>query len=75
MKPEHLATIQKNQSAAQGHCLVMDNEVGADSKSQVIAGYRVFVCCPPCFKKIEKSSEKYLAKLDAIQEAYLAKKK
>ncbi|MCU0706882.1 MAG: hypothetical protein MUF23_01170 [Pirellula sp.] len=72
--PEYLKTIMERQAKAQAQCLVMENEVTSQSKSQIIGGYRVFVCCPPCFKKVDKSQEKYFAKLDEMHEKFLRSK-
>lgn len=71
--PAHLKTILERQAKAQGECLVMDNAITPESKSQVIGGVRIFVCCPPCFKKVEKSQEKYFAKLDDLHAQFLKK--
>lgn len=73
--PSNLDSIRKNRIAAQPKCLVMDNEVTVDSESRVLEGYRVYVCCPPCFKKIEKSAEKHWSKLDAMHVEYLKERK
>lgn len=70
---KHLETIRARQAKAQKDCLVMDNEVSSDSKSQIIGGYRIFVCCPPCFKKVEKAQDKYFSKLDSLHEQFLKK--
>lgn len=72
--PEHLKKILERQAKAQAQCLVMENEITPQSKSQIIGGYRIFVCCPPCFKKVDKSQEKYFAKLDTLHEAFLKSK-
>jgi hypothetical protein len=71
--PKHLEKIRERQALAQRECLVMENEVSSDSKSQIIGGYRIFVCCPPCFKKVEKAQDKYFSKLDALHEQFLKK--
>lgn len=70
---KHLEKIRSRQASAQSECLVMENEVSSESKSRIIAGYRVFVCCPPCFKKVEKAQEKYFSKLDELHERFLKK--
>jgi hypothetical protein len=75
-KPDtkNLETIRGNFAKAQGHCLVMtDNEVTGNSKHGIIDGHFVFVCCPPCVKKMTASPTKYLAKLDDLYEASLKK--
>ena len=70
---KHLEAIRARQAKAQKDCLVMDNGISADSKSQIIGGYRIFVCCPPCFKKVDKAQEKYFSKLDSLHEQFLKK--
>lgn len=72
--PKYLEKIRGNFAKAQGHCLVMtDNEVSEKSKHGIIEGHAVFVCCPPCIKKMAASPEKFLAKLDYLYEASLKK--
>jgi hypothetical protein len=73
-KPDakHLDKIRANFAKAQGHCLVMtDNEVSEKSKMGIVEGHAVFVCCPPCIKKMTAAPEKFLAKLDDLYEASL----
>lgn len=69
-----LERIRTNFAKAQGHCLVMtDNEVSDKSKYGIVSGHCVFVCCPPCTKKMNASPEKFLSKLDDLYEASLKK--
>jgi hypothetical protein len=71
---EYLDKIHSNFAKAQGHCLVMtDNEVSEKSKHGIVEGHAVFVCCPPCIKKMTAAPEKFLAKLDDLYEASLKK--
>ena len=75
-KPDakYLDKIRGNFSKAQGNCLVMtDNEVSEKSKLGIVEGHAVFVCCPPCIKKMTAASEKFLVKLDDLYEASLKK--
>ncbi len=75
-KPDakYLEKIRSNFAKAQSQCLVMtDNEVSEKSKHGIIAGHFVYVCCPPCVKKMTASPEKYLSKLDDLYEASLKK--
>ncbi len=65
IKPEHWKTIQANLAAAQKICPVMGKAVDASMKSTVVKGRKIFVCCPPCIKKIQEDPEAYVAKLDA----------
>ncbi|MCU0713813.1 MAG: hypothetical protein MUC43_17275 [Pirellula sp.] len=76
VKPDakYLDKIRANFAKAQGHCLVMtDNEVSEKSKHGIVEGHAVFVCCPPCIKKMAAAPEKFLAKLDDLYEASLKK--
>ena len=61
---EHWKTIQSNLAEAQGVCPVMGKPVDASMESVVVAGRKIFVCCPPCIKKIKADPEGYLSKLD-----------
>ena len=71
---EHLKKIRANFVKAQGHCLVMaDNKVSEKSKHSIIEGHAVFICCPPCTKKMNASPEKFLKQLDDLYEASLGK--
>ena len=71
---KHLETIRSNFAKAQAHCLVMtDNEITAESKIGVVEGHAVFVCCPPCIKKMQSAPEKFMKKLDDLYEAHLRK--
>lgn len=71
---KYVDKIRENFAKAQGKCLVMtDNEVTAKSKHGIVEGQFVFVCCPPCIKKMNASSERFLAKLDDLYEASLKK--
>lgn len=76
-KPDakHLEIIRRNLANAQGKCLVMsDNEISEKSKSTVLNGRFVYVCCPPCSKKMAADPEKFLRALDDRYEAALKKK-
>jgi hypothetical protein len=75
-KPDakYLDKIRGNMAKAQGKCLVMtDNEISEKSKNGIIEGQFVYVCCPPCVKKMTASPEKFLAALDDLYEASLKK--
>ncbi len=72
---KHLETIRRNQAKAQGKCLIMtDNEISEKSKSGIVEGRFVFVCCPPCVKKLTADSDKYLRALDDQYEIALKQK-
>jgi hypothetical protein len=73
-KANYLDKIRSNFAKAQGHCLVMtENKISEKSKHGIVEGHAVFVCCPPCTKKMTASSEKFLVKLDDLYEASLKK--
>jgi hypothetical protein len=75
-KPEakYLDKIRGNFAKAQGRCLVMtNNEVSEKSKYGIIEGHLVYVCCPPCVKKMAAAPAKFLAALDDLYEASLKK--
>ena len=72
--PKYLEQIRGNYANAQGHCLVMtENEVSEKSKHGIVEGQFVYVCCPPCVKKMTASPKSFLAKLDDLYEASLKK--
>lgn len=71
IKKEHWATILGNTAKAQGSCPVMEKELPVNAKSAVIGGQLVFVCCPPCTKRIEKEPAKFLSKIDSYYMASL----
>jgi len=72
---QHWASIRGNIAKAQGICPVMEKELPAKPKSTVVNGQIVFVCCPPCTKKIEKEPAKFLAKVDSYYMAALKQPK
>jgi hypothetical protein len=65
LKAEHWATVQTNLAKAQGVCPVMEEPVDSSMKSTVVNGRKIFVCCPPCIKKIDSAPAEFVAKLDA----------
>lgn len=76
-KPDnkYLEKIRSHFAKAQGKCLVMsDNEITEKSKYGIVEGRFVYVCCPPCIKKMNADPEKYLAALDDLYEAALKQK-
>ncbi|MBI1314414.1 hypothetical protein GC176_24220 [bacterium] len=68
---EHWETVTANLIKAQGRCPVMDKPLPKDPKSVVVEGRRIFVCCPPCTKKIEDDPKKYIAAVDRLLEKNL----
>ncbi len=69
VKPEHWATIHASFAKAQRICPVMKKELPKGAKWTVVDGRIVYVCCPPCIKKIEADPKAYLKQVD---ELYLA---
>ena len=68
---QHWATIHANVAKAQGKCPVMDKPLPASPKWTVAEGQIVYVCCPPCTKKITADPKMYLQKVDALYSASL----
>jgi hypothetical protein len=50
-----------------------ENEISVESKHGIVNGQFVFVCCPPCVKKMTADPAKFLAMLDDLYEASLKK--
>ena len=62
---EHWTKIAQNIRNAQGKCPVMEKDLPATAKSMIVAGQLVFVCCPPCTKKIAASPAQYMSKVES----------
>ena len=69
VNPQHWATIHANFAKAQGICPVMKHELPENPKLTSVEGQIVYVCCPPCTKKMAADPTAFLQKLD---ELYLA---
>lgn len=67
--PQHWATIHANFAQAQRICPVMKKELPQNSQWTIVEGQIVYVCCPPCTKKIAADAATYLKQVD---ELYLA---
>lgn len=63
---EHWGTIHANFAAAQGQCPVMEKPLPKNPKWTIVNGQIVYICCPPCTKKIQADPKTYLTKLDAL---------
>jgi len=74
INPQYWATIHANIARAQGRCPIMKKELPAGAKWTVVNGEVVYVCCPPCIKKIEADPEASLKQVDAYYTAYLSAK-
>ena len=71
IKPEHWAKIHANFAKAQRICPVMKHELPKSPKWTIVEGQIVFVCCPPCTKKIATDPKKYLGEVDQLYAASL----
>lgn len=60
---EHWVTIHRNFAAAQGICPVMEKALPPNPKSTIVNGQSIYICCPPCSKKIQANPKKHLTKL------------
>ena len=75
LKPEHWATIHANFAKAQRICPVMKHELPKNPKWTIVEGQIVYVCCPPCTKKIAADPKAYLRKIDELYTASLQARK
>lgn len=69
--PQHWATIHANIVKAQGKCPVMEKPLPKNPKSTVVEGQMVYICCPPCAKKIAADPKTHLPKVDRFYAASL----
>ena len=74
VNPKHWATIHANFAKAQRICPVMKHELPDKPKWTIVEGQIVYICCPPCTKKIAADPQGYLAKLDELYSASLGAK-
>ena len=68
---QHWATIHANFAKAQRICPVMKHELPKNPKWTIAEGQIVYVCCPPCTKKIAADPKTYLRKVDELYTASL----
>lgn len=73
--PVHWATIHANIASAQAKCPVMGKPLPKTHKWTVVEGQIVYLCCPPCAKKIEADPKTYLQKVDEFYAASLEARK
>lgn len=71
INPQHWATIHANFAQAQQICPVMKHALPKNPKWTIVEGQIVYVCCPPCTKKIAADPETYLRKIDELYTASL----
>ena len=69
--PQHWATIHANFAKAQQICPVMKHELPKNPKWTIVEGQIVYVCCPPCTKKIAADPKMYLRQVDELYVASL----
>lgn len=69
VNPQHWATIHANFAKAQRICPVMKHELPENPKWTIVEGQIVYVCCPPCTKKIAADPKTFLKQVDDL---YLA---
>jgi YHS domain-containing protein len=71
VSPDHWATIHANFAKAQRICPVMKKELPKNAKWTIIEGRIVYVCCPPCTKKVAAAPERFLRQIDELYTASL----
>lgn len=64
--PNHWATIHANCAKAQRICPVMKKELPKNPKWTIVEGQIVYVCCPPCAKKITADPQTFLRQIDDL---------
>lgn len=75
LDPKHWGTIHTNFAKAQRICPVMKHKLPKNPKWTIVEGRIVYVCCPPCIKKIAAAPQKYLPKIDEQYTASLQPKR
>ena len=71
---EHWATIHANVASAQARCPVMDKALPKNPKWTIAEGQIVYICCPPCAKKITADPKTCLRKVDQLYSVSLKAK-
>ncbi len=74
VEAKHWATIHANFAKAQTNCPVMNKPLPKDAKWTIVEGRIVYVCCPPCIKKIDAEPQKYLTIVDTFYASSLKRK-
>ena len=72
--PKHWGTIHANMARAQRICPVMKHELPKKPKWTIVEGQLVYICCPPCTKKIAADPKTYLRQIDELYTASLQRK-
>ncbi len=73
--PKHWGTIHANFAKAQRICPIMKKELPKNPKWTIVEGQIVYVCCPPCTKKIEAEPKAYVQRIDQLYNASLQEDK
>jgi hypothetical protein len=71
INPQYWAAIHGNFARAQRICPVMKHDLPKSPKWTIVQGQIVYVCCPPCTKKIAADPATYLQKIDELYTASL----
>jgi len=71
INPQHWGTIHANFAKAQRICPVMKEELPQNPKWTIVSGRIIYVCCPPCTKKIDANPKEYLKAVDELYAASL----
>ncbi len=71
VSPQHWGTIHANFAKAQGKCPVMNKPLPKNPKWTIVDGRIVYVCCPPCTKKIGANPKKYITMVDQLYSMHL----
>ena len=73
--PKHWATIHANFAKAQRICPVMKHKLPKNPKWTIVEGQIIYICCPPCSKKIAADPKSYIRQLDKLYTASLESEK
>lgn len=68
---KHWVTIHTNFAKAQRICPIMKKPLPQNPKWTIVEGQIVYVCCPPCTKKIAADPQTYLKQVDELYAASL----
>ena len=71
VNPQHWATIHANFARSQAKCPLMKKPLPENPKWTIGSGQILYICCPPCSKKIEADPSKYLKQVDEYYTASL----
>jgi len=75
ISPQHWATVHGNIARAQRICPIMEMKLPKNPKWTFVEGQIVYVCCPPCTKKIVADPQTNLKAIDALYTASLQSKR